>query len=95
METIFMKTKNSKTNGPQRFRLSLGDKFNPKEPSENLTLPNLSIHYIWKNIKSAYNNNEFKISAPAWDDEFICLMNHTLLQISKINLNLSSKNMKL
>ena len=65
-----MKTKNSKTNGPHRFRLSLGDKFNPKEPSENLTLPNLSIHYIWKNIKSAYNNNEFKISAPTWNDTF-------------------------
>ena len=70
METIFMKTKNSKTNGPHRFRLSLGGKFNPKEPSENLTLPNLSIHYIWKNIKSAYNNNEFKISAPTWNDTF-------------------------
>ena len=25
---------------------------------------------MWKNIKSAYNNNKFKISAPTWDDEF-------------------------
>ena len=23
-----------------------------------------------KNIKSAYNNNKFKISAPAWEDKF-------------------------
>ena len=23
-----------------------------------------------KNVKNAYNNNKFKISAPTWDDEF-------------------------
>ena len=31
---------------------------------------NLSIYYTWKNIKSAYNNNKFKISAPTWNDTF-------------------------
>ena len=31
---------------------------------------NLSIYFTWKNIKSAYNNNKFKISAPTWNDEF-------------------------
>ena len=31
---------------------------------------NLSIYYNWKNIKSACNNNKFKISAPTWNDEF-------------------------
>ena len=30
----------------------------------------LRIYYTWKNIKSAYNNNEFKISALTWNDEF-------------------------
>ena len=35
-----------------------------------MTLANLSIHYTWKNIKSEYNNNKFKISAPTWNDEF-------------------------
>ena len=35
-----------------------------------MALANLSIYYTWKNIKSAYNNNKFKISAPAWNDEF-------------------------
>ena len=24
----------------------------------------------WKNLKSAYNNDKFKISAPTWHDEF-------------------------
>ena len=35
-----------------------------------MALANLSIYYIWKNIKSAYNNNKFKISAPTRNDEF-------------------------
>ena len=29
----------------------------------------VSIYYTEKNIKSAYSNNKFKISAPAWNDE--------------------------
>ena len=35
-----------------------------------MALANLSTYYTWKNIKSAYNNNTFKISAPTWNDEF-------------------------
>ena len=35
-----------------------------------MALANLSIYYTWRNIKSAYNNNKFKISAPTWNDEF-------------------------
>ena len=31
---------------------------------------NLSIYYTWKNMKSEYNNNKFKISAPTWNDTF-------------------------
>ena len=70
METIFMNTENSKTNEPHRFRLSLADKRNLKNPNKNIPLGNLSIYYTWKNIKSAYNNNKFKISAPTWNDTF-------------------------
>ena len=33
-----------------------------------MALANLSIYYTWKNIKSEYNNNKFKISAPTWND---------------------------
>ena len=33
-------------------------------------MSNLSIYYTWKNIKSLYKNNKFKISAPKWNDEF-------------------------
>ena len=36
METMFMNAKNSKTNEPHRFRLSLSDKLNLKNPSKIL-----------------------------------------------------------
>ena len=65
-----MNTENSKTNEPHKFRLSLSDKLNLKNPNKNIALGNLSIYYRWKNIKSAYNNNRSKISAPTWNDTF-------------------------
>ena len=70
METVFMNTENSKTNEPHKFRLILADKLNLKDPNKNIALANLSIYYIWKNIKSEYNNNKFKTSAPTCNDEF-------------------------
>ena len=70
METIFMNTENSKTNVPQRFKLDLTDKRNFKNPNKNMALANLCIYYTWKNIKSEYKNNKFKISAPTWNDTF-------------------------
>ena len=70
LETIFMNTKNSGTNEPHRFRFDLTDKLNFKNPKKNMASANLSIYYTWKNIKSEYNNNKFKISAPTWNDTF-------------------------
>ena len=70
METVFMITENSKRNEPHKFRLTLADKLNFKDPNKNMALANLSIYYTWKNIKSEYNNNKFNISAPTWNDEF-------------------------
>ena len=59
-----------KRNEPHRFKLDLTDKLNLKYPNENMALANLSIYYTWKNIKSKYNNNKFKISPPTWNDTF-------------------------
>ena len=70
MEAIFKNTENSKTSEPQKFKLDLTDKLNLKNPNKSMTLANLSIYYTWKNIKSQYNNNKFKISAPIWNDTF-------------------------
>ena len=50
--------------------MDLTDKLNFKDPKKNIALANLSISYTWKNIKSEYNNNKFKILAPTWNDNF-------------------------
>ena len=65
-----MNTLNCKTNESNRFIYQFTDKLNLKNPNKNKTLANLSIYYTWKNIKSKYNNNKFKISAPTWNENF-------------------------
>ena len=65
-----MNTSNSKANKSNRFVYQFIDKLNLKNPNKNIALANLSIYYTWKNIKSEYNKNKFKISAPTWNDEF-------------------------
>ena len=70
METFFMSSRNSKTNEPNRFKYDLIDKLDLKNQNKNMALANLSIYYTWKNVKSTYNNNKLKISAPAWNKTF-------------------------
>ena len=69
METIFIDTLNSKTNEPNKFMDQFTDKLNLTNPNKNMALPYSIICYTWKNIKSEYNNNKFKIHAPVWNDE--------------------------
>ena len=64
MERKFMNTLNSRTNKSNKFIHQFTDKLNLKNPNKIMALANLSIYYTWKNIKSEYNNNKFKISAP-------------------------------
>ena len=70
MDTIFKDSENSKTSKPHVLLLNLTDKLDLKRAEKNVALSNVSIYYTWKNIKSSYNNNRFKISAPTWNDEF-------------------------
>ena len=65
-----MNTANSKTNESNKFVYHFTDKLNLKNPNKNIALANLSIYYTWKNVKSSYNNNKFKISAPTWNEKF-------------------------
>ena len=65
-----MNTEKSKTSEPHKFKLDLTGKLNLKNSKKNIVLANLSIYYTWKKIKSEYNNNEFKISAPTWNETF-------------------------
>ena len=70
MDTIFMNSKNSKTSKPHILRLKLTDKLDLRIGGKVIVISNLSIYYTRKNIKSSYNNNKFKISAPTWNEEF-------------------------
>ena len=70
MDTIFMNSENSKTSEPHVLILKLTDKLNSRRREKIIALSNLSIYYTCKNIKSLYNNNKFKISAPTWNDKF-------------------------
>ena len=70
MDTIFMNSENSRTPEYHVLVFKLSDKLDLRRGQKSVALSNLSIFYTWKNIKSSYNNNKFKISAPTWSDEF-------------------------
>ena len=70
MDTIFMNSENSKTSEHHVLVLKLTDKLDLRRGQKTVALSNLSIYYTWKNVKSSFNNNKFKISAPAWGEEF-------------------------
>ena len=70
MDTIFMNLENSKTSERHVLVLKLTDKLDLRRGQKTVALSNLSIYYTWKNVKSSYNNNKFKISAPTWSEEF-------------------------
>ena len=65
-----MNSENSKTSKPRVLILKLTSKLNLRLGEKVIALSNLSIYCTWRNIKSSYNNNKFKISAPTWNDEF-------------------------
>ena len=65
-----MNNENSKTSDPHRLLLIVSDKIGLKRGDRYVVLSNLSILYTLKNIKKSYKNNEFKISAPTWNEKF-------------------------
>ena len=65
-----MNSDNSKTSKPHILKLKLTSKLDLRLGEKVIALSNLSIYYTSKNIKSSYNNNKFKISAPTWNEEF-------------------------
>ena len=59
MNTIFLNSENSKTSDPHRLLINLSHKINLKKSDKYVALSNLSIYYIWKDIKKSYKNNKF------------------------------------
>ena len=69
MDTIFMNSESSKTPEPHILILTLTDKLDLRRGEKIIALSDISICCTWRNIKSPYNNNKFKISAPTWNDK--------------------------
>ena len=65
-----MNSENSKTSESHVLILKLTSNLDLRIGEKVVALSNLSIYYTWRNIKSLYKNNKFKISAPTWNDEF-------------------------
>ena len=55
---------------PHVLTLKLTSKLDLRIGEQVIVLSNLSIYYTWRNIKSSYKKNKFKISTPTWNDEF-------------------------
>ena len=65
-----MNSKNNQTSKPHVLILNLTDKLDLRTGEIRIALSKLSIYYTWKNLKSSYNKNKFKIPAPTWNDKF-------------------------
>ena len=65
-----MNSENSKTSERHILILKPTDKLDLRRGENIIALSNLSIYYTWKNIKSSYNNNKFKVFAPTWNKIF-------------------------
>ena len=70
MDSMCIISKNSKTSEPHVLILNLADKLDLRRGEKSIALSNVSIYYLWKNIKGSYNNNKFKISVPILNDKF-------------------------
>ena len=70
MDTKFVNSERSKTSEPHVLILKLTDKLDLSRGERIIALSIISIYYILKNIKSSYNNNKFKTSAPTWNNKF-------------------------
>ena len=92
MDSIFMNSENSRTSECHVLVLRITDKLDLRRGQKSIALSNRSIYYTWKNIKSSYNSEKFKISAPTWSDEFeLWMMDHIHYQIFKIILSIFLK----
>ena len=65
-----MNSEKSKTSDLHRILLNLTDKIELRRKDKYVALSNLSVYYTWKNVKTLYKNNKFKISAPTWNEEY-------------------------
>ena len=87
-----MNSENSKTPKPHILKLKLASKLDLRIGEKVIALPNLSIYYMWKKIKSSYNN-KFKYLHRHGMMNLNCLLDYILYEIFKIISKTFLKNM--
>ena len=70
MDTTFMNSENGKTSKSHVLVLKFTNELDLRIGEKVIAFSSLSIYYTWRNVKSPYNNNEFKRSTSGWDEEF-------------------------
>ena len=88
MDTIFMDSENSRSSEYHVLVLKLTDKLDLRRGQKTVALSNLSIYYMWKNIKSSYNNNKFKYLHQHGAKNLSYQMDHIQYRIFEIILNI-------
>ena len=83
-----MNSENSKTSDSHKLLFNLTDKIDLRRKDKYIALSNISIYYIWKNIKKSYKNNKFKISVSTLNKELVIQVDHILYQIFNIILHI-------
>ena len=86
-----MNSGNSETSDPHRLLLDLFDKINLKGSEKHVALSNLSIYYIWKNIKNHKKIINLKHQLQHGMKSLNYLMGHILFQVFKIILTIFIK----
>ena len=84
-----MNSESSETSDPHRLFSNLSDKINLKKSDKYVALPNLSIHYTWKNIRKSYKIISLKYQLRHGMNSLNYLMDHILYQIFRIIFNIS------
>ena len=70
MNIKFINSGNTKRSNSHRLLLNFSDKIDLKRSDKYFPLSNLSIYYIWENVKKIIQKRKFKISTQTWNDEF-------------------------
>ena len=67
MESKFMNTEKNK---PNKSVLNLSQRQYLRSLDKHVTLQNVSIYYVWKNIRKQYKKYELKIIAAKWNADY-------------------------
>ena len=65
-----MNTEKNKPNEPNKIVLNLSQRQYLRSLDKHVTLQNVSIYYVWKNIRKQYKKYKLKIIAPTWNDDY-------------------------